>query len=112
MNAKSTSSDENFFRKIVKAAVTEELQPALEFQQNNILRAIDKKNERLLEAIDQKNYNLRSDIAKMKDEIVGELKTVRQEQALLSTQHQRVLNHEERLEKLEKIHPQGHHISV
>ena len=123
MANKTSVQDENFFRKIIRTVVNEELTTPLERFQNAILRTIDgknaailglieKKNNALLEAIDKKNYDLRSDLAKMKDEIVGELQTVRQEQTILSGQHSRVIDNEERLEKLEEIHPQGHHAVI
>lgn len=112
MNSKSPIQDENFFRKIVRAIVNEELKIPFESLQSNILRAIDGRNTVLSESIDKKNYDLRSDIAKMKDEIMGELETARQEQTILSGQHGRILDHDQRLDKLEKIYPQSQHASL
>lgn len=85
---------ENVFKRIVRSIVNEELKTGLESFRVNIL-----------EAIGQRNYELRNDIAVMKDQIMGELQTARQEQKILSAQHQRVIDHEERLGELEKFTP-------
>lgn len=111
MNSKTPVQDENFLRKLFETFQTNILR-AIDGKNIILLGSIDKKNDDLLESIDKKNYDLRSDIAQMKDEIVGELETARQEQTMLSGQHSRVIDHEERLEKLEKIHPQGLHVSI
>lgn len=52
------------------------------------------------------------EFTKMKDEVMGEMKTVREEQTILSSQHGRILDLEDKVEKLEKIHPRGQHASV
>lgn len=52
------------------------------------------------------------DIMNMLDEVMGELKTVREEQTILASQHGRVLDLEEKTEKLEKIHPNWQHSPV
>lgn len=64
------------------------------------------------EKISQILTNFRSDLAEMKLEILSELQTMREENATLNAQHARVISHEERLEKLEKIHPNFSHQPV
>lgn len=54
----------------------------------------------------------KSDFIKLKDEIIGELKAVREEQEILSSQHGRVLDLEENVEKLQRIHPHNQHVSL
>ena len=49
----------------------------------------------------------KDDFYKTMDKIMGELKTIREEQILLS---HRTSDHEDRLEKLEKIHPSYQHL--
>ena len=50
-----------------------------------------------------------NEITNIKDEIMGELKTVREEQELLSSQHGRILDLEDEIEILKKIHQQNSH---
>lgn len=52
---------------------------------------------------------LKDEMITMKDEIVGELKNVREEQTILSSQHRRILELEDKTEKLAKIHPKWQH---
>lgn len=52
------------------------------------------------------------DIIKMLDKVFGELKIVREEQTLLSSQHGRVLDLEDKVESLEKIHPGSQHVQL
>lgn len=101
MNKKIIKPTDNLFRKITRVIVKDEINTALASFES-----------RLLEAFDKKLYEMRSDNAKMKDQIVGELQTIRDEMSALNAQHQRVLDHEGRLENLEKIHPQGIHVAI
>lgn len=65
--------------------------------------------ERILGRIETHMFEQRSDIATMKDEIVGELKTIREEQTILNGRSAKINDIEERVEKLEEIHPQSQH---
>lgn len=93
-------ADENVIQKIVRSVVVQELKTAL-----------DSFKEALLGAIDQKNDDLRNDISQMKDEIVGELKMVREEQTMLNGRTAKINQIEKRIEKLEQIHPHGHAVA-
>lgn len=48
----------------------------------------------------------------MKDEIVGELKTMREEQTMLNGRTAKLNLIEDRADKLEDIHPQGQHSTI
>ena len=68
-----------------------------------------KLDEKLNRILDEKLRHLPSkdDFYKKMDEIVGELKTIREEQKLIAY---RSSEHKEQLEKLAKIHPKFQHI--
>lgn len=53
----------------------------------------------------------RSEIASIKDEIMGELKIIREEQTILNGRSAKINQIEDRMEDLEKIHPHGHHLA-
>lgn len=96
-------------KKKIKKLSFEEL---LENHHKLFINAVDNKFDQILTEVDKKLYMMRSDNAKMQDQIVGELKTMREEMAMLNAQHQRIIDHEGRLENLEKIHPQGIHVAI
>ncbi len=48
----------------------------------------------------------------IKDVIMSELKANREEQTILSSQHDRILTLEDKMDKLESIHPQGQHQTI
>ncbi len=54
----------------------------------------------------------RNEMLTMKDEIVGEIKAMREEQISHQGQHQELNDLPERVERLEKIHPAGSHTSA
>ncbi len=83
-------ADENVIQKIVRGVVIQELKTAL-----------DSFKEALL-------YEIRNDLAQMKDEIMGELKTVREEQTMLNGRTVKINQIEDRVKKLEQLHPHGH----
>ncbi len=60
--------------------------------------------EDILSEVDTKAKGYRDDVLNKLDEIVGELQTIREEQVMSVGQYR---NHEERIEKLEKL--QGIH---
>ncbi len=53
-----------------------------------------------------------NDIMNILDEVMGEIRTVRDEQSILASQHGRMLDLEDKTEKLEKIHPNWQHSPV
>lgn len=55
---------------------------------------------------------LLDDMIKLKDEIMGEIKAMREEQTILSGDHSRILDLEDNVEKLQKIHPHNKHIAT
>jgi 3-dehydroquinate dehydratase len=61
------------------------------------------------EYLNQKLTELKSDLLNKLDSILKEILASRDEQTILA---HRVSNHEDRLEKLEEIHPQGKHASL
>lgn len=75
-----------------------------------IERIVDEKlDEKLDQKFDEKLKNLptREEFFAIMSELMGELKTSREEQIVLSHQS---TDHRERLEALEDIHPRGKHI--
>lgn len=65
--------------------------------------------ERIIGSVQKLLTDFRSDMAKLQLQVLGELQNMREDNEILKGQHARVVNHEERLEKLEKIHPRGSH---
>jgi hypothetical protein len=100
----------NVFKTMVHTVVREELAPV----EQRLNRRMDLKFEELKEDVVDSVKNImgqfRNDIATIKDEIITELKAVREEQTILSSQHSRVVDLEEKMEKLERIHPQGQRV--
>lgn len=68
----------------------------------DILKEFEKISDRQSDKIQK----LTNQILTSEDKIMGELKTAREEREILSVQHHRIIDHEERLEKLEKVFPQ------
>jgi predicted nuclease with TOPRIM domain len=70
-----------------------------------------KLEEKLEEKFDEKLKFLptKDEFYTKMDEVMGELKAIREEQVIGSHQ---LGNHEDRLERLEKIHPQGQHAAA
>lgn len=83
---------------MIKSVVREEMQSF----------GVDLKNE-IIDAVKDVLTGFRNDMVSLKDEIVGELKTNREEQTMLNGRTMKINNIESRVEKLEKIHPQGTH---
>lgn len=115
MKKVSSNPNGNIFTTIVRTVVKEELIPVKEELvqvEKRLNRRMDLKFEEFKEEIIGMFREFRNDIATMKNEIMGELKTVREEQIILSSQHSRVVDLEDKVENLEKIHPQGQHAAV
>ena len=66
------------------------------------------KNELKTELKDE----LLKEMVKLKDEIMGEIKTMREEQTIQSGDHARILDLEDAVENLQTIHPHNQHASV
>lgn len=98
-------SNGNVFKAVVRGVVREELG---KFEER-VEKRFDK-NEFWLEKLDQKIdttfRKYRDDVLTKMDEVVGELKTTREEQSAELMLHEEL---EERVENLESIHPKGKH---
>lgn len=53
-----------------------------------------------------RNFPTKDELFGKMDEVMGELKTIREE---LAATNSRLIDHEERIDCLEKIHPKGRH---
>lgn len=103
------------FKDIVRTVVREELIPVdrrldrVEERLNRLETGQNKLEDRIIafeERMEAAFQKFRSDIFDHIDPLVGEIRTYREEQAVNAGQHQRF---DERLEKLEEVHPQGQH---
>ena len=65
---------------------------------------------KMLDKINDILANFRSDLAKMKLEILGELVKVREEQAILNGRSAKINQIEDKVEKIESIHPNFKHV--
>lgn len=104
---KKTTASNNVFKTIVRDVVKEELAPV-----NRRFESVDRRFdsvEEKLERIEIAFQKFRNDIINHIDHFVGEIKTYREEQTINAGQHQRF---DDRLETLEKIHPQGKHAQI
>lgn len=67
---------------------------------------IDQKTENLATKEEISHLPTKDEFFEKMDEVMGELKTIRTNQEILSP---KIYDLQERLEKLEEIHPSGHH---
>jgi vacuolar-type H+-ATPase subunit E/Vma4 len=103
---------EPVFKKIVRDVVREEIKPVEANLENKFLAF---KTE-ILTAFENKAEEILAGVAKMRDEIItsndqiaGEIKTMREENAISSDKVRVVNELDERVEKLEKIHSSNGH---
>lgn len=97
--------NETFFRKVVRDIVREELRDQLD----PIARRIE---EHVLSGVEELMYKFRNDLATMKDEIITEVRDMREEYEIMKGRHTQILDLENKVEKLEEIHPNGTHPSA
>lgn len=119
MKKTSSSQNENVFKSMVRSVVKEELIPVKEELiqvETRLNRRMDLKFQEFKEEIDEKLDNtyrkFRDEIMTTLDQIMGMFKKHDDEHQILSSQHQRLIDMEDKVESLEKIHPQGQHIAV
>lgn len=100
---KPTKLSLNSIQKVIEQTVN----PKFEIFELRILLAFDRKMDEV------KDYMVeqRSEIAAIKDEIMGELKTIREEQTILNGRSAKINKIEDQVEELIKIHPHGHHLA-
>lgn len=103
---------ETVFKNIVREVVREEIKRELVPTRDGIRAEIISFKEEILREVREMMKKFRSDFATMKDEIIGELVKSREETTILKGDHQRVLDLEDKMEDLEKIHPQGQHVTI
>ena len=103
---------ETVFKNIVREVVREEIKPVEE----RLIKGLDIKfsqfKDEIIFSIKAMLTDFRSEMAGMKDEIISELVKSREETTILKGDHQRVLDLEDKMEDLEKIHPQGQHPTI
>lgn len=114
----SSSQNENVFKSMVRSVVKEELIPVKE-ELIQVEKRLDYKwNMRFaqfedrFDELEDKFNKLRNDVMTGIDQITGMFKKHDDEHQILSSQHQRLIDMEDKVESLEKIHPQGQHIVV
>ncbi len=103
MAAQQSSFNESAVKQLLRSVVQEELSPV-----KNEMQLVKEEMQQIRK--DMREY--RDEVATMKDEIVGELQTTREESTIHKGQHDRFDDVEQRLEKLEEIHPKGRHASA
>lgn len=93
----------NIVRGVVKEVFAEELPPLEKRISKNIVGTV---KEMLAE--------FRNDLTNMKDEIVGEIQDFREENTILELkgQHQRLLDVDNDVENLKRIHPKFTHAAI
>lgn len=98
-------------KKIVREVVREELAPVEQRFDQKLDYKFALFENKIIEGVQKLLYEFRSDLTKMKLEIVGEIQDFREENTIvdLKNQHQRIINMDESIEKLQKIHPQYTH---
>lgn len=127
ITSKKYPSSTNVFGSVVKTTVHEEM---TEFK-GDLKQYLNEEIEKKFKQHEEKTDNrfrffkddvlngvkdlvglFRNDIASLQNKILAELQTNREEQITLSGQHSKLLNLEDKVDALEKIHPQGQHAQI
>lgn len=95
-------------KKIVREVVKEELTP---FEQKLDLKFARFKEE-IISSLKELVAEYRNDVVQMKDEFVGEMRAMREEQTMLNRRTSQINEIDDRVEKLETIHPHHQHTAV
>lgn len=103
---------ETVFKNIVREVVREEIKKEIAPFRSEIKKDFILFKDKVLGEVREIMKKFRNDLAGMKDEIIGELVKSREETTILRGDHQRVLDLEDKVEDLEKIHPQGQHLAI
>ncbi len=107
MSQPTPNFDEPVFKQMVRTVVREELAPVEE----RLNQRMDRGFSEFRIEMDQRFKEFKNDLVAMKDQIVKELQTSREESTIHKGQHNRFDDVERRLEKLEQVHPHGRHIT-
>ena len=94
-------TDEPVIKKIIRDVVREEVTPVIGQQLSSF-------EEKILNYFEM----FRSDMAKLKGEIVKELETARQEQTILAGKADQINDIETEVEQLKAIHPKFTHATI
>ncbi len=100
--------DETVIKKIVREVVKEELKPFdLKFVsfKNEIIAAVRETNEKLFERVEK----IRDETITSNDKVAGEIKTMREEQEMLNGRTAKINDVDNRVDRLEQIHPNCQH---
>ena len=65
--------------------------------------------DELREILSEFKKDIIDEMVKIKDELMGEMKAIREEQTILSADHGGILDLEDNVENLQKIHPRNQH---
>ncbi len=99
------SSSNNIFQTVIRKVVREELETV----ETRLVKTLD---ERIDEKLENTFRKFRDEIMVGIDQITGMFKKHEEEHEILSGQHKRLIDIEEKVEVLEKIHPQSRHLAV
>lgn len=108
MNKTPSDFKQPAFKNVVREAVEEVTRPQFKAAQKETQQQLETFKDDILGAVKRMLQEFKSEIAAMKDEIVAELQTTREESTIHKGQHDRFDNIEQRVEKLEHVHPHGH----
>ncbi len=102
-------SDQTIIKKIVREVVKEEFVPV----EKRIYAEMDRKfnlfQTAIIESVKGLLQDFRNDFVTMKDEIVGELQAMREEQTFLNHRSMKINQIEDDVENLKVIHPENKH---
>jgi hypothetical protein len=97
--------DEPAFKWMVREVVEEVTRPQFAAAQKETQRQFETFKVDFRAAVQRMVQEFKDDIVKIKDEIVAELQASREESTIHKGQHERFDEIEQRIEKLERIHP-------
>lgn len=112
MKANKQTASNNVFQTIVRKVVREELVDTEDRLTKKLDYRIDQRFAEFEEKIDEKLNKFRNEIMIGIDKITGMFKKHNDEHEILNGDHKRLVAIEEKVEILEKIHPQGQHATV
>lgn len=97
---------------IIKSIVREVVREELKTVEAGLMAKMDRAFSDFRTEIMLAFREMMNELTTMKLEILGELKTVREEQAILNGRSAKINDIEDKMEKLEKIHPGFTHAAI
>jgi predicted RNase H-like nuclease (RuvC/YqgF family) len=107
MATNGSNSPESAGKQFLRRVVQDELKPVKEEMQGMKTELQQVKSD--IQQVRKEMRDYHDEVATMKDEIIAELQASREESVVDKSIHRRVLDLEDEVDQLKRIHPQGTH---